>query len=114
MSALRRCPVQRRAGLHPEQAAVPAEAPPPVVSEADIERTVAALIEYLPHRIKPAPGVHNLITVQGGRSIATDYPNLIVRQMAATHSLLAQRTPPVTADTVAHTGFWDTPPAPTG
>ncbi|CAL9669057.1 hypothetical protein SUDANB145_07316 (plasmid) [Streptomyces sp. enrichment culture] len=71
--------------------------------------TVAALVEYLPHRISPADGVHNLITVQGGRPLATDYPNLIVKQMAATHSLLAQRTPPVTADALAHTGFWDTP-----
>lgn len=71
--------------------------------------TGAALKEYLPHRIKPNDGVHTLITVQGGGSMASDYPNLIIRQMAATHSLLAQRTPPVTADTLAHTGFWDTP-----
>ncbi|GHC37205.1 MULTISPECIES: hypothetical protein [Streptomyces rochei group] len=71
--------------------------------------TVAALIEYLPHRIKPADGVHNLITVQGGGPLDSGYPNLIIRQMAAMHPLLAQRTPPVTADTIAHTGFWDTP-----
>lgn len=71
--------------------------------------TVAALIQYLPHRIRPADGVHTLITVQGGGPMASDYPNLIIRQMAATHPLLADRTPPVTADTLAHTGFWDTP-----
>jgi hypothetical protein len=29
--------------------------------------------------------------------------------MAATHPLLADRRPPVTADTIAHTGYWDTP-----
>ncbi|MEU5742101.1 hypothetical protein ABZ784_29420 [Streptomyces tendae] len=69
--------------------------------------TVAALIEYLPYR-KPAPGIHNLITVEGGRAIDPGYPNMIVKQMTATHPLLAQRTPPVTADTIAHTGFWDT------
>ncbi|MGC0334888.1 hypothetical protein RKD23_007965 [Streptomyces sp. SAI-170] len=28
--------------------------------------------------------------------------------MAATHSLLAQHNPPVTVDTLAHTGYWDT------
>ncbi len=71
--------------------------------------TVAALNDYLPHRIRPADGVHTLITVQGGRPLDSGYPNLIIRQMAATHPLLAQRTPPVTADTLAHTGFWDTP-----
>ncbi len=71
--------------------------------------TVAALIEYLPYRIKPADDVHTLITVQGGGPLDSGYPNLIVRQIAALHPLLAQRTPPVTADTIAHTGYWDTP-----
>ena len=71
--------------------------------------TVAALHDYLPHRIRPSDGVHTLITVQGGGPMKSDYPGRIVQQMAATHPLLAQRTPPVTADTLAHTGFWDTP-----
>lgn len=71
--------------------------------------TAAALKEYLPHRIRPADGVHTLLTVQGGRPVDSGYPNMIIRQIAATHPLLAQRTPPVTADTLAHTGYWDTP-----
>lgn len=75
--------------------------------------TVAALKDYLPYRIKPAEDVHALILGQGkggsGQPITPGYPNLIVQQMASTHPLLAQRTPPVTADTIAHTGYWDTP-----
>jgi integrase len=71
--------------------------------------TVAALKEYLPYRIKPADGVHALIIGEGGRPVVSRYPNMLIRQMAATHPLLADRRPPVTADTVAHTGFWDTP-----
>ncbi|MFE9252892.1 hypothetical protein [Streptomyces sp. NPDC007088] len=39
------------------------------------------------------------------------FPNELVRAMADTHPLLAQRTPPVTADTIAHTGLWDEPEA---
>ncbi|KFG02757.1 hypothetical protein IQ62_00125 [Streptomyces scabiei] len=77
--------------------------------------TVAALKDYLPYRIKPADGVHALILGQGpggrGTPVVTHYPNMIVQQIAATHPLLAQRTPPVTADALAHTGFWDTPEA---
>lgn len=71
--------------------------------------TGAALKDYLPHRLKPADGVHTLIIGQGGNPITPGYPNMIIRQMAATHPILAQRTPPVTADMVAHTGYWDTP-----
>jgi integrase len=73
--------------------------------------TVAALKAYLPYRIKPAEGVHALIIGQGGQPISRGYPNMLVRQMCATQPLLAQRQPPVTADTIAHTGFWDTPQA---
>ena len=71
--------------------------------------TGAALKAYLPSRPRPEEGVHALILGQGGRPIVSRYPNMLIRQIAATHPLLAQRTPPVTADTIAHTGFWDTP-----
>ncbi|MGV9278024.1 hypothetical protein [Streptomyces griseosporeus] len=71
--------------------------------------TAAALKAYLPHRIRPAEGVHALILGQGGHPITTDYPNKLVRQICSTEPTLAQRQPPVTADTIAHTGFWDTP-----
>jgi integrase len=73
--------------------------------------TSAALREYLPKRRKPADGVHLLIIGEGGQGIVSEYPNKIVQQIAATSSVLAQRTPPVTADALAHTGFWDAPPA---
>lgn len=72
--------------------------------------TSAALKEYLPKRRKPAEGVHLLIIGEGGQGIISEYPNKIVQQIAATSSVLAQRTPPVTADALAHTGFWDVPP----
>lgn len=71
--------------------------------------TVAALKAYLPYRPTPEDGVHALILGQGGRPIVSRYPNMLIRQIAAVHPLLADRHPPVTADTVAHTGFWDTP-----
>ncbi|MEZ7005644.1 hypothetical protein [Streptomyces sp. AD55] len=72
--------------------------------------TVAALKAYLPYRARPEDGVHELILGQAGRPIVSRYPNMLVQQICATHPLLADRQPPVTADTVAHTGFWDTPP----
>ncbi|WP_030188215.1 hypothetical protein [Streptomyces violaceorubidus] len=71
--------------------------------------TAAALHHYLPKRPRPADGVHALILGQGGRPIASRYPNMLIQQICATNPLLAQRTPPVTADVIAHTGFWDTP-----
>ncbi|MGC9499262.1 hypothetical protein [Streptomyces sp. WG7] len=52
-----------------------------------------------------------MILGQGGRPITSRYPSLLIQQTCATNPLLAQRTPPVTADTIAHTGFWDTPNA---
>jgi hypothetical protein len=70
-----------------------------------------ALKAYLPKRIRPADGVHALIIGQGGQPIVREYPNKIVQQICATYPILAQRQPPVTADTIAHTGYWDTPPA---
>ena len=72
--------------------------------------TAAAIKAYLPYRIRPADGVHTLILGQGGNPITSGYPNMIVQQICATHPILAQRRPPVTADTIAHTGYWDTPP----
>lgn len=71
--------------------------------------TVAALKEYLPYRAQPAEGVHAVILGQGGRPVVSRYPNMLIRQITATHPLLADRTPPVTADTIAHTGYWDSP-----
>ena len=73
--------------------------------------TSAAVKEYLPKRRKPADGVHCLIIGEGGQGIVSEYPNKIVQQIAATSPVLAERTPPVTADALAHTGFWDAPPA---
>jgi integrase len=73
--------------------------------------TSAAVKEYLPKRRKPADGVHCLIIGEGGQGLVSDYPNKIVQQIAATSTVLAQRTPPVTADSLAHTGYWDVPPA---
>ncbi|MEV6179901.1 hypothetical protein [Streptomyces sp. NPDC052015] len=71
--------------------------------------TVAALKAYLPYRPTSEDGVHELILGQGGRPIVSRYPNMLVQQICATHPLLADRKPPVTADVVAHTGYWDTP-----
>lgn len=71
--------------------------------------TSQALKEYLPKRRRPAEGVHCLIIGEGGRGVVSEYPNRIVQQIAATSPLLAQRTPPVTADALAHTGFLDIP-----
>ncbi|MFD9004496.1 hypothetical protein ACFV0T_26645 [Streptomyces sp. NPDC059582] len=71
--------------------------------------TGAALKAYLKQRPTPEEGVHALILGQGGRPVNTRYPNLLIRQITDTHPLLAQRQPPVTADTIAHTGYWDTP-----
>lgn len=73
--------------------------------------TGAALKAYLPLRekLRPLPDVHTLIVGEGGKPIVSRYPNMLIRNIAATHPLLADRHPPVTADTVAHTGLWDTP-----
>lgn len=72
--------------------------------------TSQAVKEYLPKRRKPADGVYCLIIGEGGQGLVSEYPNKIVQQIAATSGVLAQRTPPVTADSLAHTGYWDTPP----
>jgi integrase len=74
--------------------------------------TGSALQAYLAVRPEPSdPGEHALLLNYARRGMQSRYPNLIVGQMAATHPLLADRQPPVTADAVAHTGFWDEPQA---
>lgn len=73
--------------------------------------TVSALKAYLPSRPTPAAGEYALILGQGGRPIVSRYPNMLIRQMAASEPTLAQRHPPVTADVIAHTGYRDTPTA---
>ncbi|MFF9287480.1 hypothetical protein [Streptomyces griseosporeus] len=72
--------------------------------------TAAALKAYLKVRPEPAdPGEHTLLLNKDRRPLQSRWVNTLVGQMAATHPLLADRTPPVTADTIAHTGYWDTP-----
>ncbi|MFG2970895.1 hypothetical protein ACGFZS_47265 [Streptomyces sp. NPDC048288] len=72
--------------------------------------TGAAVKDYLKVRPEPAdPGEYRLLLNHTRRPLQSRWVNLLVGQMAATHPLLADREPPVTADTVAHTGFWDTP-----
>lgn len=69
--------------------------------------TARAVNAYLPYRVKPAEGVHALVLGQGGRPITTDYPNKLIGSICSADPMLDH----VTADAVAHTGFWDTPPA---
>jgi integrase len=72
--------------------------------------TGAALKEYLKVRPEPVdPGEHRLLLNDARRALQSRWVNKVVGQMCATHPLLADRTPPVTADTIAHTGYWDTP-----
>jgi integrase len=72
--------------------------------------TGAALKDYLKVRPEPAdPDTHNLLLNQSRRALQYQWVNQVVGQMAATHPLLAERDPGVTADTIAHTGYWDTP-----
>lgn len=74
--------------------------------------TGAALKAYLKVRTEPAdPGEFALLLNDRRQALQSRWVNLVVGQIAATHPLLADREPAVTADTVAHTGFWDTPPA---
>lgn len=73
--------------------------------------TGAALKAYLKVRPDPVdPGDFALLLNDRRQALQSRFPNKLVGQMAATHPLLADRTPPVTADTIAHTGYWDTPP----
>ncbi|MGH8916773.1 MAG: hypothetical protein ACRD0H_00255, partial [Actinomycetes bacterium] len=80
--------------------------------------TAAAVHNYLKVRPEPAdPEEHALLLSDHRRALQSRWVNVLVGQMAATQPLLADRRdpetgetpPPVTADTIAHTGFWDTP-----
>ena len=72
--------------------------------------TGAALKAYLKVRPEPAePGEFALLLNDRRQALQSRWVNLVVGQIAATHPLLADREPPVTADAVAHTGFWDAP-----
>ncbi|WP_329376243.1 hypothetical protein [Streptomyces sp. NBC_01483] len=72
--------------------------------------TGAALKAYLAVRPEPAdPDEHTLLLNNHRRPLHPDTTNILIGQIAATHPLLAERDPAVTADTVAHTGLWDTP-----
>jgi integrase len=72
--------------------------------------TGAALKAYLAVRPEPAtPDVHTLLLSNRRTDCFTRWPNLLIGQIAATHPLLADRDPAVTADAIAHTGLWDTP-----
>ncbi|MFD8488595.1 hypothetical protein [Streptomyces sp. NPDC059712] len=72
--------------------------------------TGAAVMDYLKVRPEPVdPACHTLLLNDARRPLQSRWVNRVIGQMAATHPLLADRDPGVTADTVAHTGFWDTP-----
>ncbi|MFI0966998.1 hypothetical protein ACH4S8_37290 [Streptomyces sp. NPDC021080] len=71
-----------------------------------------AVRDYLPHRPEPQPGIHTLLLSRLRRPLRSRTPNDIVRAIADTRPRLADRRPPVTADTVAHTGLWDEPEEP--
>ncbi|MFJ4473202.1 hypothetical protein ACIP2X_37710 [Streptomyces sp. NPDC089424] len=72
--------------------------------------TGAAIKDYLKVRPEPVdPGEYRLLLNDMRRPLQSRWVNKVVGQMAATHPLLADRTPPVTADTIAHTGYWDVP-----
>jgi integrase len=74
--------------------------------------TGAALKAYLAVRPDPVdPDEHALILNTHRRALSSGWPNLLIGQIAATHPLLADRDPAITADAVAHTGLWDTPGA---
>ncbi|MGV9226373.1 hypothetical protein ACWDPF_27315 [Streptomyces albogriseolus] len=72
--------------------------------------TGAALRAYQAVRPEPRdPAVHTLLLNDRREPLQSRWPNKLVGEMVATEPLLATREPPVTADTIAHTGFWDTP-----
>jgi integrase len=66
-----------------------------------------AVRDYLPHRPEPHPGVNTLLLSRLRRPLRSRFPNELVRAIADTRPRLADRYPPVTADTIAHTGLWD-------
>src|ERR1044072_5886987 len=72
--------------------------------------TGAALKDSLKVRPDPEdPAEYTLLLNDMRRPLQFRWVNRVVGQMCATHPLLADRQPAVTADTIAHTGFWDTP-----
>lgn len=74
--------------------------------------TGAALKAYLEVRPDPVdPAEFALLLNDRRQALQSRWVNKLVGQMAATHPLLAEREPPVTADAIAHTGYWDTPAA---
>jgi integrase len=74
--------------------------------------TGAALKAYLDVRPEPAePDEYALLLNDRRQALQFRWVNKVVGQIAATHSILAERDPSVTADTIAHTGYLDTPPA---
>lgn len=72
--------------------------------------TGAALKTYLEVRPDPVDPAESALLLNDRRqALQSRWVNKLVGQMAATHPLLAEREPPVTADAIAHTGYWDTP-----
>jgi len=71
--------------------------------------TGAALTRYLEVRPEPSDGSHALLLSHRREQLNTWWPGRLVQQIAATHPLLADRDPAITADAIAHTGLWDTP-----
>jgi integrase len=71
-----------------------------------------AVREYIPHRPEPHPGVHTLLLSRLRRPLRSRFPNELIRAIADTRPTHADRHPPVTADTIAHTGLWDEPQEP--
>jgi len=77
--------------------------------------TSAALNAYLAVRPEPAdPEEHALLLNSRCEQLQFRWVNKLVGEMVATEPLLGDRDPAVTADTIAHTGFLDTPAPPTG
>ncbi|MFI8792594.1 hypothetical protein [Streptomyces sp. NPDC055105] len=72
--------------------------------------TGAALKTYLAVRPDPVdPATHALLLNDFRKPMDDQFPLLLISQICATHPLLADREPPITADAIAHTGLWDTP-----
>jgi len=77
--------------------------------------TSAALNTYRAVRPEPAdPNEHALLLNSRCEQLQFRWVNKLVGEMVATEPLLADRDPAVTADTIAHTGFLDTPAPPPG
>jgi integrase len=76
--------------------------------------TSAALAAYLRVRPEPAdPDEHALLLNSRREQLQFRWVNKLVGEMVALDPLLGDREPPVTADTIAHTGFLDAGAVPT-